>query len=54
MSEDDVCFPNEALQAERNHYRAALEVIASPNRATYDGPMDAWKIATEALTGERP
>ncbi len=37
------------IEAERDRYKAALEVIASPNRATYEGPMDAWKIATKAL-----
>lgn len=38
-----------ALEDERDAYRNALHVIASPNRATYEKLGDAVEIARDAL-----
>ena len=45
------CFAK--LRGERDRFRDALTLIASPNRATYEQPLDAWKIAYDALDRHR-
>lgn len=37
------------LEAERDRYLEALQLIASPNRLTYERPGDAVAIAQQAL-----